>query len=174
MTTRAGNTVPEEGRARRALLGGGAVLALLVLIKLLVHLLSAENYGYFRDELYYIAASERLDLGYVDFPPFVALVTAFVRATLGDSLLALHLLPALAQGVPVAMVDCVIGGVCIGTSGHDTITGSYQYDEIYALAGDDSIDTGNDLEQDYVSCGPGFDTVNQEPSTLVGAEKVLP
>jgi hypothetical protein len=45
--------------------------------------------------------------------------------------------PALAQGVPVTMVDCVIGGICIGTSGHDTITGSYQYDEIYALEGDD-------------------------------------
>ena len=71
--------------------------------------------------------------------------------------------PALAQGVPVAMVDCVIGGICVGTSGNDTITGSYQYDEIYALTGDDSVDTGNDLEQDYVSCGPGVDTVNQEP-----------
>ena len=71
--------------------------------------------------------------------------------------------PALAQGMPVTMVDCVIGGICFGTSGHDTITGSDQYDEIYALEGDDSIDTGNDLEQDYVSCGPGFDSVNQEP-----------
>jgi len=71
--------------------------------------------------------------------------------------------PVLAQGVPVAMVDCVIGGICIGTSGHDTITGSDQYDEIYALEGDDLIDPGNDVEQDYVSCGPGFDTVNQEP-----------
>ena len=71
--------------------------------------------------------------------------------------------PALAQGVPVAMVDCVIGGICIGTSGHDTIAGSYQYDEIYGLEGDDLINPGNDLEQDYVSCGPGFDTVNQEP-----------
>ena len=58
------------------------------------------------------------------------------------------------EKTPVAMVDCVIGGLCVGTSGHDTITGSYQYDEIYALEGDDSIDTGNDLEQDYVSCGP--------------------
>jgi hypothetical protein len=71
--------------------------------------------------------------------------------------------PALAQEVPVAMVDCVIGGVCIGTSGHDTITGSDQYDEIYGLEGDDLIDPGNDFEQDYVSCGLGFDTVNQEP-----------
>lgn len=72
--------------------------------------------------------------------------------------------PALAQQeVPVAMVDCVVGGICIGTSGNDTITGSYQYDEIYGLEGDDLIDPGNDLEQDYVSCGPGFDTVIQEP-----------
>ena len=70
--------------------------------------------------------------------------------------------------------DPVLGGLddilpelediyCVGTSGNDTITGSYQYDEIYALEGDDLIGPGNDLEQDYVSCGPGFDTVNQEP-----------
>ena len=75
--------------------------------------------------------------------------------------------PALAQQAPMAMVDCVIGVICVGTSGNDTITGSYQYNEIYALEGDDLIDPGNDLEQDYVSCGPGFDTVNQEP--IVGA-----
>jgi 4-amino-4-deoxy-L-arabinose transferase-like glycosyltransferase len=76
---------------------------LLALVKLLVHLLTAGNYGYFRDELYYIAASERLDLGYVDFPPFVALATALARATLGDSLLALGLLPALAGAAVVVL-----------------------------------------------------------------------
>lgn len=65
--------------------------------------------------------------------------------------------------MPVAMVDCVIGSICICTSKHDTIIGSDQYDEIYALEGDDLIDPGNDVEPDYVSCGPGFDTVNQEP-----------
>ncbi len=83
---------PGEG----TLFGATAVLAYLALIKLAAHLLTADNYGYFRDELYYMAASRRLELGYVDFPPFVALVTAAARATLGDSLLALHLLPALA------------------------------------------------------------------------------
>jgi len=90
-------------RTTRALLGGSTILVLLALIKLLVHLLTAENYGYFRDELYYIAASEHLSLGYVDFPPFVALVTAIVRATLGDSLLALRLLPALAGAAVVVL-----------------------------------------------------------------------
>ena len=75
-------------------------------------------------------------------------------------------IPALAQ-TPVAMVDCVVGGPCIGTSGKDTITGSEEQDEIYGLEGDDTIDPGNDSVRDYVYCGPGFDTVDQMPSSVV-------
>src|SRR4028119_2402313 len=102
-TVRAGERISEQKRIRRSLLGSGTIIFLLALVKLLVHLLTAGNYGYFRDELYYIAASERLDLGYVDFPPFVALATALARATLGDSLLALGILPALAGAVVVVL-----------------------------------------------------------------------
>ena len=100
---RVGDKIPEERRTHPSLLGSGTILFFLALVKLLVHLLTAENYGYFRDELYYIAASERLALGYVDFPSFVALATALARATLGDSLLALHLLPALAGAAVVVL-----------------------------------------------------------------------
>jgi dolichyl-phosphate-mannose--protein O-mannosyl transferase len=98
-----GEKTSEVRRTHRSLLGGDAILFLLGLVKLLVHLLTAGNYGYFRDELYYIAASEHLSLGYVDFPPFVALATALARATLGDSLLALDLLPALAGAAVVVL-----------------------------------------------------------------------
>ena len=73
--------------------------------------------------------------------------------------------PALAQ-TRVAMVDCIIGGPCIGTSGNDTITGSEEQDEIYGLEGDDIIDPGNDSVTDYVYCGPGFDTVHQIPKVV--------
>src|SRR3712207_6036688 len=90
-------------RSRGVFLGATAILAYLALAKLLLHLLSADNYGYFRDELYYMAAGERLDLGYVDFPPFVALVAAFTRWLLGDSLVALRLFPALAGAVVVVL-----------------------------------------------------------------------
>ncbi|HLO28024.1 MAG TPA: glycosyltransferase family 39 protein [Anaerolineales bacterium] len=76
-------------------------LLALAAIKLLVHLLTSQRYGYFRDEFYYIAASKRLAFGYVDFPPFIAVLTRLVRVTLGESLLALHLLPALAGAVLV-------------------------------------------------------------------------
>jgi hypothetical protein len=73
-----------------------AVIVGLAVLKFVIHLLTSSSYGYFRDEFYYIAASKHLAFGYVDFPPFIALLTAFVRLTLGDSLLALHLFPALA------------------------------------------------------------------------------
>jgi len=100
---RTGDTIPTERRTPRSLLGGDTILLLLALVKVLVHLLTAGNYGYFRDELYYIAASEHLSLGYVDFPPFVALATALAHATLGDSLVALDLLPALAGAAVVVL-----------------------------------------------------------------------
>ena len=78
-----------------------SVLLSLSGIKFLIHLLTSAQFGYFRDEFYYIAASKHLDWGYVDFPPFIAVVTRLIRGTLGESLLALHLLPALAGAAMV-------------------------------------------------------------------------
>jgi hypothetical protein len=93
----------ERSHSRWSPTGANALLAYLALAKLLVHLLTNDNYGYFRDEFYYIAAGERLDLGYVEFPPFVALVTAFTRLLLGDSPVALRLFPALAGALVVVL-----------------------------------------------------------------------
>jgi Dolichyl-phosphate-mannose-protein mannosyltransferase len=83
--------------------GATAIQAYLASLKLLLHLRTNGNYGYFRDELYYMAAGERLALGYVDFPPFVALVTAFTRFLLGDSTVALRFFPALASALVVVL-----------------------------------------------------------------------
>lgn len=80
----------------RPLLSGPAIVFYLACAKLLACVFTAGNYGYYRDELYFIAASEHLDLGYVDFPPFVAVLTAIVRAVFGDSAVALQFFPALA------------------------------------------------------------------------------
>src|SRR5918997_4174198 len=93
----------ERTLRRGRLFGATAILAYLAFFKLLLHLLTNGNYGYFRDELYYIAAGERLALGYVDFPPFVALVTASTRFLLGDSTVALRFFPALASALVVVL-----------------------------------------------------------------------
>lgn len=77
------------------------VLAGLAAAALAVHLLAAPGYGYFRDELYYLACARHLDLGYVDHPPLVAWIAALVRATLGESLLAIRGVSALAAAATV-------------------------------------------------------------------------
>jgi hypothetical protein len=47
--------------------------------KLLVHLYAGRHYGYFVDELYYLACSRHLDWGYVDQPPLIALIAWMAR-----------------------------------------------------------------------------------------------
>lgn len=78
-----------------------AVLVYLALAKLAIHLLTASNYGYFVDELYWQAIAKHLDFGYVDVPPLVALLVAISRWLAGASLFAIHILPAIAGAVMV-------------------------------------------------------------------------
>jgi hypothetical protein len=90
-------TIPASGDQARSRHGFAlaAVLALAA-AKLIFHLLTATRYGIFRDEMYYFACSEHLSFGYVDQPPLIAFVIWIVRHTIGDSLFALRLLPAIA------------------------------------------------------------------------------
>lgn len=92
-------------RKQQALATGG--LLTLAGVKLLIHLLTNSNYGYFIDELYYVACSEHMDFGYVDHPPMIALVTWLTRALLDDSLPALRFFPALAGAATVFVAGLV-------------------------------------------------------------------
>ncbi len=59
------------------------------------------GYGYFIDELYYIACARRLDFGFVDHPPLAPAILRLNLALLGDSLVAIRLLPAAAGALTV-------------------------------------------------------------------------
>ena len=85
---------PLADAERRSLI---LLIAGFALLKLIIHLVTNiwGGYGYFRDELYYIACSNHLDAGYVDQPPFSIYVLAIWRFFLGDSIFSLRLLPAL-------------------------------------------------------------------------------
>lgn len=78
------------------------LLGLLVGIKLLLHLLTANAYGFFRDELYFLDCARHLGWGYVDDAPLIA-VYAKIALWLGGSLPAVRLLPALAGAATVAL-----------------------------------------------------------------------
>ena len=85
-----------------------AILVVLSLVKLLIHFVASGRYGYFRDELYYMACGDNLDFGYVDHPPFIALVTHFSRLLLGDSLFALRFFPAVAGALVVILTGLIV------------------------------------------------------------------
>jgi 4-amino-4-deoxy-L-arabinose transferase-like glycosyltransferase len=79
-----------------------ALLAYLGLADFVVHMLFAGSYGYFRDELYYIVSgTQHLSLGYVDFPPLIAYVAALLNVASQDSLVSVHVVPALVEAALV-------------------------------------------------------------------------
>jgi 4-amino-4-deoxy-L-arabinose transferase-like glycosyltransferase len=63
---------------------------------LLVVAAMVRPYGWFIDELYYLACARRLAFGYVDHPPFSIAILAGIRAVFGDSLLAVRAVAAAA------------------------------------------------------------------------------
>lgn len=81
--------------SREGLTSGTGLIALVAAIKLLAHLIVAGNFGYFRDELYYIDSGRHVQTGYVDFVPFIAWLAGILRIV-GDNLIVLHVISALA------------------------------------------------------------------------------
>ena len=71
------------------------VLAAIALAAVALHLAYATGYGYFRDELCYLACANHRSFGYVDRPPLSIWLLYLQRSVLGDSLFTLSLLPAL-------------------------------------------------------------------------------
>jgi len=78
------------------------LLALIVGVKLVLHLATAGRYGYFRDELYFLDLGRHLDWGYVDCAPMVALY-AKLALLLGGSLPVLRTIAAIAGAAKVAV-----------------------------------------------------------------------
>lgn len=77
------------------------------LLKLVLHLGTAGNYGWHIDELYFLAASRHPDWGYVDFPPLVPLLAGADQALFPNSLVALRALPA-AAGAAIVVLTALI------------------------------------------------------------------
>ncbi|HIK18883.1 MAG TPA: glycosyltransferase family 39 protein [Leptolyngbyaceae cyanobacterium M33_DOE_097] len=78
-----------------------AILWWLAFIKLMLHFLTNGQYGYHTDELYYMAAGDRLAWGYVEFPPLVAVLAHISHSLTGDSLFSIRLFPAIAGALLV-------------------------------------------------------------------------
>ena len=84
--------------------GDWILLGALTLLAFVIHLALYKGYGFFRDELYFIACSHHLAWGYVDQPPGVAVVAWAARHALGDTLFAVRFVPVLFGAAEIFLV----------------------------------------------------------------------
>src|SRR5690348_1145749 len=73
----------------------------LATAKIALQLAGIQHYGFFRDELYYMACGEHLAWGYVDQPPLIALIAWLARHLFGHSIAGLRIFPVLAGAAVV-------------------------------------------------------------------------
>jgi hypothetical protein len=67
------------------------------------------HYGFYSDELYYLACARRLAFGYVDHPPLFVWLLRLHAALFGDSLFALRMLPAAAGAATAFLAGWMAG-----------------------------------------------------------------
>ena len=84
-----------------------AVLFFCILFTLIIGLFPI-NYGFWRDELYYIALSKHLAWGYVDVPPLMPFCIAGMRFIFGESTFAMHLLPAIIGAIILVLTREIV------------------------------------------------------------------
>ncbi len=98
----------ELNQSKRLLSSDFALLGCLAFVKLLLHFLTNGQYGYFSDELYYLAAGEHLDWGFAEFPPLTPIIANISRWLLGNSLFAIRLFPAIAGALTVFLTGVMV------------------------------------------------------------------
>jgi 4-amino-4-deoxy-L-arabinose transferase-like glycosyltransferase len=80
----------------------------LAALKILLYIVAGANYGYFRDELYFLACADHLAWGYPDHAPLSIFLTWFSRGIFGDSLYAIHLFPAIGGALKIIITGIIV------------------------------------------------------------------
>ncbi len=84
------------------------IVLIFALVKLVLHLATAVNYGYFVDELYTIACGEHLSFGYVDIPPMAPFLSKISGLMFGYSLFSIHIFPALSGALLIVFTGLFV------------------------------------------------------------------
>lgn len=84
-----------------------SIISGLCLFKLAIHWFGNQNYGFHRDELLHLAASEHLDWGFMEFPPLIAFIGKLSYWLFDYSLIGVRLFPTLA-GVAILILCCLM------------------------------------------------------------------
>ncbi|MCH8032753.1 MAG: glycosyltransferase family 39 protein [Bacteroidetes bacterium] len=78
----------------------------IVILNLIIYLITQAffAYGIFRDELYYLACANRIQLGFVDHPPFSIYILSVWRSLFGDAMFVIRIVPAIITSATVFMI----------------------------------------------------------------------
>src|SRR5258708_31885208 len=93
------------------LTSGTAIVLYVAFVRIILYCIAGPRYGYFRDELYYLACGEHPSWGYVDQPPLIGWIAGLLQHTIGTSLWALRLLPTLAVVASRVLSVLILRGV---------------------------------------------------------------
>jgi hypothetical protein len=92
-----------EPTHEKTVIPGLAPLLALAVVKTSILMCFAGGFGYMSDELYFLACASHPAWGYADLPPLLPWLTWIVTHTLGASLWAIRLYPAIAAGATVIL-----------------------------------------------------------------------
>src|SRR6516164_10615744 len=87
---------------------GPAIVAYIAGFEFPIHLLNPGGYGFFIDELYFMACGQHLSWGYVDMPPLTAVQAWAERGLFGDSMLAIRIFPTIAAAGLVVLTGAIV------------------------------------------------------------------
>ena len=97
-----------ERRWRTVLSSGLGLVVLLALAKLLLHLLTNQQYGFHRDELDTLDAAKRLAWGYVNYPPFTPAMARIGLELFGPGQVGVRIMAPIAQSVTLILVALLV------------------------------------------------------------------
>lgn len=83
------------------------IILILSIIKLIIQWFGNRNYGFHRDELLHLSVSEHFDWGFMEFPPFIAIIGKLSYSFFDYSLLGVRFFPTLA-GIGILILCCLI------------------------------------------------------------------
>ena len=84
------------------------VIAVFVILKILIHVLTSTNYELHRDAFLYIAQGDHLAWGYLSVPPLTAFLSKALQLVTGDSTWAVRLFPAIIGGLSVVFINLIV------------------------------------------------------------------
>jgi len=93
----------------------------------------SREYGYFIDELYYLACASHPAWGYVDHPPLSIMVLRLVRGIAGDALPVIRFVPALAGALTVVLTGLIARRLGATLFGQAIAAGAVMTSAIYQV-----------------------------------------